>query len=280
MPCIRHTCHNRESPFALWLALLQAENSYLAAKFSGRWDHTHKVQHGHVFLDFDPYCFKKILSYLQSRSIEEPDHPAASPVIAAEHEAQFNQLVLHLLLEDFVGLCGMRFLAESINEHVRVLDNGTALRFDAPSGAVGMALLAPAMQSGEPYYLRCKIQCKGTGTGDHLLLGVTSRSCPTMSRIHKEDAGWSGPWRGLNDTTWSTIPHWLGWQEAEQYLFKVDLLANILTVQISESQQVFRINIHRAPTCPMFFFMSCGMLGTIVKLLPVLSQDIQDFEGV
>lgn len=110
--------------------LLQARNSRLASKFCGRWDHTHIVQGGSVFLEFDPYCGKKISSYLQSKAIEGPDHPAPFPEIALEHEAQFNQLVSHLLLEEFFGLCGMHFLVDKFNEHVRVLPNGTALRMN------------------------------------------------------------------------------------------------------------------------------------------------------
>ena len=257
--------------------MLQAENSFLAGKFSGRWDHKHVVQDGHVFLEFDPYCFKKILSYLRSKAIEGPEHPAPFPVIAPEHEAQFNQLVSHLLLEDFFGLCGMHFAVDKVNEHVRVLQGGTALRIEAPRGAVGMALLAPAMRTGNIYYLRCEIQSKGTSVGDHLFLGVTSGSDPTSSRMHQEDAGWSQPGRGLSARQWSTVPQWLGWQEAEQYLFKVDLVANILTVRCCESQQVFRLPISHASNSPMYFYVGHGGLGTTVKLLPVLSQDIQDF---
>lgn len=256
---------------------MQAENTFLASKFSGRWDHKHIVQDGHVFLEFDPYCFQKILSYLRSKAIEVPNHPAPFPVIAPEHEAQFNQLVSHLLLEDFVGLCGMHFFVDNVNEHVRVLQGGTALRIEAPRDAVGMALLAPAMHTGKVYYLRCETQSKGTSTDDHLFLGVTSGSDPTSSCIRQEDAGWSGPGRGLSTRQWSTIPHWLGWQEAEQYFFKVDLLANILTVPCCESQQVFQLAISNASKSRMYFYMGHSGLGATVKLLPVLSQDIQDF---
>ena len=92
------------------VALLQAENSYLASKFSGRWEGKHTLKDGRVFLEFDPFCFNKILSYLRSKAIVGPDHPAPFPVITSEHEAQFNQLVSHLLLEEFVGLVGMYFV--------------------------------------------------------------------------------------------------------------------------------------------------------------------------
>ena len=84
---------------------MQAKGSVLAAKFSGRWECKHQLdEQGYIFVEYDPYCFNKILAFLRSKAIEHPDYPAPTPVIASEHEAQFNQLVSYLGLKDFVGL--------------------------------------------------------------------------------------------------------------------------------------------------------------------------------
>ena len=257
--------------YMLCYVLLQAENSYLAAKFSGRWDHKHMVKDGYVFLEFDPYCFNKILSYLRSKAIEGPDHPAPFPVIAPEHEAQFNQLVAHLLLEEYVGLCGMHFLFDKVSQHATASHSGTTLKISA---APSMASLAPLMETGKIYYMRCLIECTG---GPELFLGVTSNVTSTM--MHPEDAGWKEPENGLSAAQWCLVPHWPGWQESEQYLFQVDLVACILTVRCCPSQKKFQLGITHTSNCPMFFCLvdSGPRPGTKVKLLPVLSQDIQNF---
>lgn len=87
---------------------MQAKDSVLAAKFSGRWEGKLQLdEQGYIFVEYDPYCFNKILAFLRSKAIEHPDYPAPRPVIASEHEAQFNQLVSYLGLKDFVGLDGV-----------------------------------------------------------------------------------------------------------------------------------------------------------------------------
>lgn len=81
----------------------------------------------------------KILSCLRSKAIEEPDHLKPFSVIAPEDEAQFHQLVLHLL-EDFVALCGMHFAVGRVNEHIKILRSGTALRIEAVRRCCGYGL--------------------------------------------------------------------------------------------------------------------------------------------
>lgn len=161
------------------------------------------------------------------------------------------------------------FLIRSIS--MPVSSGGTTVTVDAARDVKAMAILAPMLHTGNVYYLRCQIQSPKHHRD--LFIGVTTVTSPA---IVPEDAGWKGS-SGLSARQWRPIPHWLGWQETQQYLFKVDLIANTLSFRCSQSQQELQLVINHASKTPLFFCLFCQGHGTKVKLLPVLSHDVQDF---
>jgi hypothetical protein len=81
--------------------LCQIEGSLLACMFSGRWEERLcKDKQGNYFLDFDPVCFKPILSYLRAKRIETPEQKATKPPLPKNEEKDFWSLVAYLGLQD------------------------------------------------------------------------------------------------------------------------------------------------------------------------------------
>jgi len=77
--------------------LTQIKDSLLESMFSGRWeDSLERDQDGNIFLEFNPYCFKKLVDYLRAKRIETPDRPAPKPIIIADQQAEFINLVAYL----------------------------------------------------------------------------------------------------------------------------------------------------------------------------------------
>ena len=84
---------------------IQADNSMLAAWFSGRWEQClDRDDQGHIFLDFDPDLFQLVLSALCCyKGCSGPDpKPLVPPLDPIKQEA-FADLVRYLALEDFMG---------------------------------------------------------------------------------------------------------------------------------------------------------------------------------
>jgi hypothetical protein len=73
-------------------------DSMLAAMFSDRWagGHLHDM-HGRIFLDYNPYCFTKVLDYLRDVALVGPC--AQPPVVAPEMAAHFAALTTYLLID-------------------------------------------------------------------------------------------------------------------------------------------------------------------------------------
>lgn len=257
----------------------QAQSSVLAAKFSGRWEGKHDMdEQGCIFVEYDPYCFGKILGFLRSKAIEHLDHPAARPVIDAEHEAQFNQLVSYLGLEDFVGLVGLHFCFDKHGPAIALSHNDTVASFQEGDG-VSLCLLSPAMQPGKVYYLKFEIR----SIGENDFIGVSAGLDTKDARILPEDAGWVRQGKGLSGGRHIDCAHWVGWQAAERYFMKIDLTPNVLYLDcVNEANELsLPIDNRSGKTMRACMQMSCSSIaggkGTEVKLLPVLKQDMENY---
>lgn len=77
--------------------LCAVENSMLASMFSGRWTHT-KDAHGNIFLDYDPYCFKKIVEFLRFYILDSTD--PVPPQVTLEMMPAFDKLARFFGLDD------------------------------------------------------------------------------------------------------------------------------------------------------------------------------------
>ena len=81
------------------------EGSVLSAMFSGRWEQSldHDSQ-GRIFLDFDPYCFEQILTFLRCRSSDTTKRVnTPAPIITADKQHAFASLVDFLGLTELLG---------------------------------------------------------------------------------------------------------------------------------------------------------------------------------
>lgn len=260
----------------------QAQPSVLAAKSSGRWEGEHDMdEQGYIFLEYDPYCFSKILGFLRSKAIEHPDYPSPRPVIAAEHEAQYNQLVSYLGLDDFVGLVGLQFCFDNHGPAIALSHNHMVASFESGHETHDMALclLSPTMQPGKVYYLKFVV-CS-TGADD--FIGVSARADSQRTKIMQEDAGWGCKGRALSGGRHASCACWDGWQAAERYFMKVDLISNVLHSKcLSEANELnLPIDNRSGKTMHACLQMSRssvdGNKGSEVKLLPVLKQDVDNY---
>ncbi len=224
-------------------------------------------------------CFNKILSFLRSKAIAHPDHPAPKPVIAPKYEAQFNQLVSYLGPEDFVGLVGMQFCLDSCSPEVTLSHNknsASILVSAALSSAGGVAAcnFAPTMQSGKVYHVRCEFETLESAEG--LFFGVASSSQGSNKALLENGVGEKS--RVLTGCKWKDDPEWRGWQESEQYLLKIDLVNRMLHVRCSKAQKEFQVPIVLNSKCSTYICLFTSRQGyTKIKLLPVLSQDILNY---
>ncbi len=90
---------------------MQAKGSSLAARFSGRWEQClDRDAQGRVFLDFDPYCFQIVLTYLRARWMDNTlGRITPSPSMTGEKEYKYQGLIKYLGLEDYMGYSQARF---------------------------------------------------------------------------------------------------------------------------------------------------------------------------
>ena len=162
--------------------LVQAEGSMLAAWFGPVWAaHQQRDSQGRIFLNCDPYCFGRILSFLRCKLIEDPDQPTLPPVVQSDSQAEFAALVQYLGLKEFMSNNG-EFLTTGSGAdfhfdqavHMQLADGG---HLAEATQEHGYAMAAPAMLDGE-HFIKCKIE--KAGPCDWLFLGVTSH--PELTR--------------------------------------------------------------------------------------------------
>ena len=200
------------------------------------WDHKHEQDdEGYIFVEYDPYCFNKILSFLRSKAIEHPDHPAPKPVIPSEHKALFNQLVAYLGLEEFFGQSsrsglldqiGLPFCFDRLESHkgcpgfpgIVLSQNDTVAMFDTGQQACDHArcVLSPAMRPHNIYYLKFEVQ--STGANDFIGVSAGRVGDSRTVEYFLEDAGWGQRGRVLSGGNFVDSAQWGGLQEGEQYL--------------------------------------------------------------
>lgn len=110
------------------------EGSMLAAMFSGNWDRGHKRDaEGRIFLDFDPYCFGRLLSFLRMKAIEQPSALIPFPEVN-DRRAEFTALGLYLaapLFEKRRFVSGTQVRLHRLKQKPELNDNfGWLMHFD------------------------------------------------------------------------------------------------------------------------------------------------------
>ena len=256
------------------LVFAQAEGSMLASMFGARWADRHKLDsQGRVFLNFDPYCFEKILSFLMGKLIEHPDRPAPLPVIKSEAKAQFVALVEYLGIKDCMGL------ADSHDaDTTACADYAERFRFNQTRGMVlsqqgleasttsldpqgSVCFASPAMQPGTLHYIKCTIISARSGghCGGWLFLGITQLVAPEMdAEQHATSFGWSQDRGYAQGTSCAGPPFAPGYNNGDELIIKVDLTQDVRVMSLRSLQDpvVYKIDLHTICHSPFYFFFS------------------------
>ena len=83
---------------------MQVPGSMLAVQFGLHWvERQKRDKQGCTFLNYGPYCFGRILSFLRCRLVEHPDYPTPSPIINRESQVEIASLTWYLGLENFIS---------------------------------------------------------------------------------------------------------------------------------------------------------------------------------
>ncbi|CAB3980896.1 Chaperone dnaK2 [Paramuricea clavata] len=92
--------------------LCQVEGSFLASRFSGRWEGRHKCDDdGAVFFDYNQQFFVAILNYLRAKKFATIENPALPPKVPGDQLDDFETFVQYLGLSDEI------FPREKFNQH-------------------------------------------------------------------------------------------------------------------------------------------------------------------
>ena len=210
------------------------------------------------------------------------------PITANVHVASPSHLVKtfafkhgnHMIVADMTSALDSNSLGgtEPVTQHcfqigtygVNITENGTVM-----STKRGSCLLGPALQSGQVYYLKFEVQA---WSGDGLFFGVTTNTDPGGAWLNT-DAGWflkddKGRSCKLTGMNYTFDPKWSSWKTGDRPLFRVDLLANTVAVQLSRGWQIVReACLQVAPQGAVFFCVTMSDLGR-VKVLHVTPQDV------
>ena len=103
---------------------------------SGRWEDRleRDEETGKVFLEVNPYCFKKIIDFLRSKTIETPERPAVCPQIASD------------MVDEFEALCEYYGMLEAIKPKPKSILHGLTLT--QPNGGIYINNLSFNYQNG------------------------------------------------------------------------------------------------------------------------------------
>lgn len=267
---------------------VQAEDSLLAKMFGPRWAGRQKLDNqGRIFLNYDPYCFEQLLSFLMSKLIEHPEQPTPLPVIKAEAQAKFAQLVGYLGVKEFLEGTGRPDAAGSAALHVMVdftftKTLGMAIsqdghRADAAGlgGQENVSFASPAMHDGSVQYIKCSIvSCKAR---EWLFLGITQLSEPEKD-AEREATSWG--WSTLSEFAQgeSMSEYVPAWQQGDEAIFKIDLTSGE-RVLFMWCRRLFRINIRNVAKAPFYFhFGAANKASTVsVSLCATTAADRQHF---
>lgn len=164
----------------------------LAIQFGLRWVERQKRDNqGRIFLNYDPYCFKRILSFLRCKLVEHPDHLTLPPLIKRESQAEFASLTQYLGLGDFISSTATADLATDYSFHEAIAMHLTSNNHVAKTfGNIGYAIVSPRLKIGR-HFLRICIDSTSTGY-QWLFLGVTSLSRPKQNmEFDATSFGWA-----------------------------------------------------------------------------------------
>ncbi|KAL3145729.1 protein homooligomerization [Trebouxia sp. C0010 RCD-2024] len=267
--------------------LTQATGSMLAAWFGPVWaDHHKRDQQGRIFLNCDPYCFGRILSFLRCKLIEDPDHPAMPPAVQPESQAEFAALVRYFGLQDFMPDCAAGSSAEYFFDEVLWMERAEDWSAVTATNQHGYALAHPSLADGE-HLIKCHIE--KVGPNPWMFLGVTRQTYAQETLEHQATSfGWTplGQHAAKEYTPSARTMHLTGsnrqpyWGEGYTLVFKivVDGEQGFLSMGCVHSGHVFELQMRFRETGyrPLVFAVGAAP-GTSVRIAAASWQDWSQF---
>ena len=286
----------------------QVEGSVLASMFGPRWADRQKLDsQGRIFLNFDSYCFEKILSFFMGKLIEHPDRPAPLPVIKPEAKAQFVALVEYLGIKDFMGIenshdadatagagCAEDF---HFNQTfgMTLSQEGRRACAVARNGQDSTSFASPAMQRGTLHFIKCCIIKRRSKNrySDWLFLGIT-QLCAPRNDAEKDvtSFGWTEDCE-YSQGVFAHPPSTPAYEEGDTLIFKVDMTQDVgvLSMRCLEKSKLYRMEIQTVHKNPFYFFVGAVNFtvasinqatatdagGVIVQLSATTPEDRQHF---
>ena len=251
----------------------------LAAMFSDLWQSSLKLdKDGKVFLNYNPYCFGKILSYLRSKAIEQQGQPIPQPSVEEQHQADFHTLVAHLGLQEHMGY-DMQAIREVTPLHfaryinLEISAEGTvaeAAKRPAGDPLMGACSAAPLLVQDKVHYFKCQVL-----KDSWVFLGISQAHRLNGAETDRTSYGWSISARYEAGEVTSTGNYF---KCGHIILFKADLVRQSLSVCVDRKSclDMSPIALQRSATS-FFLCLNFGQHGGKVRLLDVDPEDIVSF---
>ena len=274
--------------------------------FSGRWEQSlDHDSHGRIFLDFEPYCFKQILTSLRCRRLQMgQEEKVSAPVVEQGMQQPYACLVEYLGLKDVLGQCvsthdaktcdGLNFALASKHflVHKAMVEGQwterAEVQLDAfysgrcPPRHAAWVMAGPNMRPGQVYYL--KMQCKRKPSFIGIAKdGQCQQDCPSATAF-----GWSHDalWRSPKTFCWSAgasteVP--FASRFPVRFVLQADLITGQLTCMDLDAV-VKRTIISYSMQVPIpsqsqqsYMFQVTTFYDNQLRLLPVSDADKQLF---
>lgn len=178
--------------------LCQVEGCLLQYMFSGRWeDRLERDSEGRVFLDYNPYCFGKILDFLWAMQLSSNESPAPLPDVRPDDRSIFRLLVRYLGLEELIYPELRRFSDELKTAEIGIVDGGLLAVQKAGKDAY-QSVFGQGVFSNEVVEFTIKIEHL-RNSYKWLMFGVIPHDYPATRNSHEKPGsyGWS-----TNGNTW------------------------------------------------------------------------------
>ena len=248
--------------------------------FSGRWEQCLDYDDkGQVFLDFDPYSFQQILSYLRSCNICS-SATGTIPLPEIEHgkRKMFTDLVKYLSLEEYMGM-GCLSLAKFVRAHpaVQILEEGQRAKLSVENDKYN-SVVAELLDQ-EVGFWKVKIHQAKSYASDWIFLGIgqniNTSDNSTGNYSASSSYGWSSYGQmfvGGAHTDPRTDSSQVKWRNVDWILLKLDLQANRLSMLASGLASPCHITIQPAGQITYDFHVIFYNVGDEVEMLQSLRK--------
>jgi hypothetical protein len=260
--------------------LCAVQGSMLAAMFSGRWEEQlQKDKDGRYFLDHDPYCVRKIIDFLRSKKIEDPDDPMPLPIINPEKKNEFSRIVKYLgLVEMFtLQLPPGRLNPDDVTavatvnpQHLESVrsERCLTLTYRGP-GSHYFVRSQNLMQVGTMWKIRV-VSLNGwmlLGSIVTQLPGVNSYTDPTCCAWATDNQSYASGRKNPDDD-------WTEFLAGDTAIFRLEENSLRLVLRRASEQQTTTWSIPRgSQTGPAYVHVNFHATNTSIQLQPVTAED-------